>query len=191
MTNGSSKYLMYIISAVMLAFVVRANFIMLYPFNPLVIHSFDISDADNTVVAGENLYYIIHFTKYTDARATLSRRLVNSFVITLPEMTGSNPQGEHRLKAVVPIPEFADPGIYRLHARYVYHIGSYPTRTIAVEAVSPPFMVAKRVDQQIEMIHREMMQNTEALRGIKEKVKKDDAILKRHRARSTYDPAAE
>jgi len=191
MTNGSSKYIMYFISAFMLAFVVRANIIMLYPFKPLEIHSFQIYDSDNVVTAGDTLYYTVHFTKHTDYNAMLYRRLVNSYVITLPEMTGTNQPGEHWLKASVQVPEFADPGTYRLHVDYVYRIGSYPTRTIIVKAISPPFWVAKRVDQRVEDINTKTEQNTKALRGIEKKVNKDDVILKRHRSRSTYDQAPE
>jgi len=180
--NGTLKYISYSLLVLLLGFWLRAGYIWCWPFEPLVIHSFEVLDADNVVTAGENLYYVVRFTKNTDAPAHLSRRLANSYVITLPTMEGHNPKGEHRLKAVVPIPEFADPGIYRLHATYTYQLFSYPTRTIVVNAMSPPFLVAKKIDPEVK-------KNTEDIREMKDKVERDEKVLRRHRKLSIYDRA--
>lgn len=133
----------YVLLACIFGFLVRGTYIMIYPFKPLVVHKICILDADNVVVAGDKLYYSVHFTKYTNSVATIRRRLVNSYVLPLPDTYGSNPVGEHTIKAEIPIPEFADPDDYKIMIDYEYTVGEHPERKIVVKAESPMFRVVQ------------------------------------------------
>jgi len=191
--NGSLKYVGYALLVLLLGAWLRAGWIWCYPYEPITIHSISILDSDNVVTSGDTIYYETVYTKRMPIVATVTRWLVNSYVVPITAYSGQVPLGKGKSINPVLVPDFVSSGTYKLVIEYAYSIGSFPTRTIKVQAESGPFVVVKnrdyQVGQQVEEINRKMLENTEAIRGIKEKVKKDEAVLKRHRTRSTYDPA--
>jgi len=180
--NGSLRYASYILLALLLGFWIRAGYIWWYPYEPLVVHAINILDADNVVTAGETVYYETAYTKKMAVVATISRWLMNSYVIPIPAYTGQVPLGDGKSINPVLIPDFASTGTYRLAIEYAYDIGSYPTRTIKVQAQSGPFLIVKRENIEVR-------KNTEDIREMKDKVERDEKVMKRHRKLSIYDKA--
>jgi len=176
------KPALYIIIVCIFGFLFRGTYVMLYPYNPITVHSIKILDQDNVVVAGEKIYYSIHVTKHMPLVATVRRRLVNSYVLPLPDIYGSNPVGEHTIKAEAPIPEFADSGNYKLMIDYEYTVSQHPERKVVVSVESPQFRVVQKPSLFAES-------NAKEIRYLKKKIDKEEAIMKEHRKRSTYDKA--
>ena len=189
--NGQLKYVGYAFLVLLLGAWLRAGWIWCYPYEPLIVHAVNILDADNVVTAGDIVHYETVYTKKMPIVATVSRWLVNSYVIPITAYTGQVPLGKGKSINPVLIPDFASSGTYRLVIEYSYAIGSFPTRTTKVQAESGPFVVVKnrdyQVGQQVEEIKRDTLANTEAIRGMKEKVALEERVLKRHREKSTYD----
>ena len=159
--NGAKKYVGYVLLALVLGAWVRASVIMLWPFNPLVVHSLTVNDPDNdnVIVAGSTLTYTVRFQKNMAIRPRIYRRLVNSSVIWMPVTTsvyGVNRLGEGALTAEILIPSYAPTGKYALLVTYEYDIGSYPTRVVTVEAKSQEFQVVNRtMELQKKLLEKE------------------------------------
>ncbi len=150
MINGSLKYVGYVLLTVIVGFIVRFNWIMLYPYKPIIIHSVKIIDNDNNadtpvvVYAGDPLYYETNYTKLIPIPAEVNRYLVGSHIITIPPYVGQAYQGKGSAKNQVEIPSLTDSGTYYLYINYTYHIGTWPTRTLVITAKSDSFQVINR-----------------------------------------------
>ena len=193
--NGYLRYVSYVLLVILFGFWVRAGYIWCYPYEPLIVHAVNILDHDNVVTAGDTIYYETIYTKKMPIVATVSRWLVNSYVIPITAYQGQVPLGEGKSINPVLIPDFASSGTYRLVIEYAHNIGSYPTRLIKIQAESGPFVVVKKAGSQIgervETLERKVRKTTEDVQGMKDKTEKAEKVLKRHRSRSTYDPAVE
>jgi hypothetical protein len=147
--NGYLKYFLYVVLALIFGFWIRAGWILLYPYKVLTVHSIKILDADNTVAAGGSLSYETCYTKHMEATANVERWLVNSYTLSVPSYHRQVPTGKGKSLNAITIPEFADPGIYRLRIRYTYEIGSFPSRRVTVEAESGEFLVTNVTKKEI------------------------------------------
>jgi len=117
---------------------------LLWPYEPIVIHSIDIMNKNNIAYAGENLKYQTHYTKemsYPVVKVT--RQIIDGSVFVLEPGKGSRlPVGEHRVEVEVPIPENVCPNIYSFHLTAEYKVN--PIRTVTVVARSNTFIIKKR-----------------------------------------------
>jgi hypothetical protein len=176
--NGTTKYIGYALIISVLAVFLRVAWVVFYPYEPIIIKSIEISDPDNTVVAGEELQYITNYEKKMDLQASVSRRLVNSYVLSVPTYTRSVPVGKGRSRNSITIPSFADPGTYRLNIVYTYKVSSWPERYVNVDATSGPFTVINATKQVIQATAEKVKVNTE---DIKKNAKKMAIIGERGR----------
>jgi len=189
--NGSLKYVGYALLVLLLGAWLRAGWIWCYPYEPITIHSISILDSDNVVASGDTIYYETVYTKRMPIAATVTRWLVNSYVVPITAYSGQVPLGKGKSINPVLVPDFVSSGTYKLVIEYAYSIGSFPTRIIKVQAESGPCVVVKnrdyQVGQQVEEINRKVLENTESIRGMKAKVAQEEKIVREHRKRSTYD----
>ena len=187
------RYTAWVVLILTLGFLFRGSYIMLYPFKPFVVHEIKILDNDNVVVAGDPLYYSIRYTKNMPLTARVYRRLVNSYIIPLPVTESTAAVGEGIMKSEISIPEFADAGNYSLHIIWEYTIGEHPDRTIFVSAVSPAFRVVQRPSRFTASTTRELRylkkEYNKEIGALKQRVEQDEAIIRRHREKSSYDRA--
>jgi hypothetical protein len=138
------KVIGYILLSLIAMVFIRIGWVAFFPYEPITIHSINILDDDNTVMAGDDLMYETHYTKKMPLEATVAQRLVDSYVLTVPTHTQSVPLGEGRLLSRIPIPDFASPGTYRLSIVYTYKVSSFPERFVSVEASSGPFTIVNK-----------------------------------------------
>jgi len=150
------KYIWYGIAILAIGTWLRIGWVMFYPYKPIEVHAVNILDEDNTVTAGENLNYETVYTKHMMLRAEVQRRLINSYVLTVPTYTRSVPLGHGRTKNYITIPEFADPGVYRLSIVWTYQVSDFPARIINVEAISAPFLVVKK-DHTVNILKKALL----------------------------------
>ena len=90
MNGKSTRYILYLLLAAILGWWIRAGWLLLYPFRPLVVHSITIMDEDNVVTAGTPLNYAVDYEKFMDIPAKVRLTLVNSYSLTLSGKTGLN-----------------------------------------------------------------------------------------------------
>lgn len=114
-----------------------------WPFEPLIVHGIKIINPDNTVCAGSNLLYQMEIEKQMDVPAKVKRQLVNSYIIDYPAIEPPDkPLGSQVVTTTVPVPEYADAGLYHLRWAVEYEVGP-DKRPITVRTESKPFMVVK------------------------------------------------
>lgn len=131
--------------------------LMFGPVKVMTVNTPEPIPVENKVVLpGERLEYYLDYCKYTPARATVYRALVDGQVITLQPTLGGLPEGCHKtLISTTVIPQTLNPGEYYLD---VYL--EYPVNFIRKESVhyrTEYFRVGElpRSDQEIEIIERE------------------------------------
>lgn len=142
--NDTTKYIGYAMLAVILAIFSRVAWVAFYPYVPIVIHSIEVTDPDNTVTSGEDLEYITRYDKKILVEATVARYLVNSVVIPVPSYRRQVPMGKGVSLNSITVPSYADPGVYHLHIAYSYLVSNFPERRITIEADSGPFTVVNK-----------------------------------------------
>ena len=95
-----------------------------------------------TVYAGEAMKYEIDFCSYSNTPATLSRRLVNGVIFTLPTITTFPDKGCRKdVVATTVIPETLPQGMYYLEVTAIHKVN--PLRTITVTWRTEEFHVIR------------------------------------------------
>jgi predicted membrane-bound mannosyltransferase len=92
--------------------------------------------------AGEVAFYKVHYKKYRQVSARVSKQLVNGVNIAFAEVVVNAPVGENDLGGYLPIPEYAKPGTHTLiwTVTYVMHFPFYD-RDIEYRHESKPFTI--------------------------------------------------
>ena len=112
---------------------------ILWPYKPIEVHSIRVLNPDKAVQQGGDLIYEVSYTKNMNVIGTLSRKLVNAFIIDLADTKVSMPAGSAVRKVRVRLPSYADPGVYRLRWTVTYPVN--PIREVSVAAESEPFTI--------------------------------------------------
>ena len=114
-----------------------------WPFEPLTVYDIKIINPDETVCAGSNLLYEMDIDKKMRASYKVKRQLVNSYIIDLPSLEPpEKPLGRQKVMTSLPVPAFADEGLYLLRWNAEYFIGP-DKRSIVIYAESKQFLVRK------------------------------------------------
>jgi len=97
---------------------------------------------DEPVHAGKVATYKLHYKKYWAVPGTVSRQLVNSQIITFPDITVNSEVGEHTKGSYLEIPEYIKSGEHHMVWTVTYDI-SFPfyTRTLTYRYKSEPFFI--------------------------------------------------
>jgi hypothetical protein len=117
------------------------TFMLFWPYEPVVINSIEIVNKDGIVETGEDLIYEVNLTKtHSYPCLSVSRQLINGFVLTLAPIKGSNmPLGTYSKQIPVNISKNAAPGTYYLHWSATYQVNHL--RTVTVSFDSPKFEI--------------------------------------------------
>jgi len=120
------------------------SFWLWWPYNVMAVSEpIRIINPGKIAVPGEELIYELCYTKTTSMSATVSKNLINDYIITLAPVKGNLPAGQNLKKKIsVLVPGYACAGKYRL--RWVAHYQVNPLRIIQVEAWSEEFYIQEK-----------------------------------------------
>lgn len=119
-------------------------FLLLYPFETIVVHNEPFPIKNAPVTAGKIVIYTVDYCRYTDVDAEVTRTLVGSVSISLGKTDAHFPRG-CAIKDVADsiIPSFAPPGHYYIQIDSNYKINKLRSiekhfRTATFDVVAPP-----------------------------------------------------
>lgn len=115
---------------------------LLYPYEPLTVHSAKILNGDKEVRQGDTLFMVLEITKRNPVPGVGVRSFVDGLIYTMPPQTGNLPVGTNTVIREVPVPEALPPGRYRLHTEVRFEMN--PIRTITVGYNSESFTVTPK-----------------------------------------------
>lgn len=124
----------------------RIAWVMFYPYEPLIVHEPQkVLNPNKQVEAGGTVCLESHFTKNTNASATVTKMFVNTFIYYLAPYEASLPPAKNKRLRLppIPVPPDAVPGKYRIYTTYRYKVSNYPERYITVPVWSEEFEVVK------------------------------------------------
>lgn len=119
-----SKHAYYVtVSALigMLCVTIYFSYLSFYPFKTIVIHDVTASDTK----AGDTLYYIVDYCKYTNIPSTVFRTLRaadDTAIIPFPEVTTVAITGCHKVTVPLTIYPNTPAGLYYLQGDAVFHV---------------------------------------------------------------------
>lgn len=113
---------------------------LFFPYQPLSINkAITILNMNNTVMAGGDLVYEYEVNKKKNLTAVVNKQLINTLIITYTPTSSNVPIGVRQIKEVSKIPNYAEPGEYRLRIEAVYKVN--PLRDISIVGWSKPFQI--------------------------------------------------
>lgn len=131
---------MRIAAAVIIVTWLQLTWWLYYPYKPFVLDKpVHILNAHNEVVQGGLLRYALHYDKRLPIPATITKQLVNTFLITATPLIGNIAVGKGSLISGMRVPARADVGTYVLKWEAAYQVNHF--RKIIVSSVSEPFQV--------------------------------------------------
>ena len=114
----------------------------LRPYNPLeVMEPLKVLNEDKVVVAGEELHYEIVYSKNTDVKCYIYRRLIDGVVYNFPRIFPQNPKGEYETTTFLEIPKAIPEGNYIMESTACYQMN--PIREVCVTYSTEEFKVIK------------------------------------------------
>jgi len=149
-----SKTLMLLLAICMLPFLALVG-IVLWPYNPLTIHSVSILNKNNTVMAGEKVLYAADVTKHTSRAGKVIRQLLNSRVITYTAIEGNVDTGRKIVKNYLETSSGDLPGQYYMRFTVVYTYFGFWEVTVAEN--SKPFTMIASHDELMEEMERKLL----------------------------------
>jgi hypothetical protein len=120
----------------------RVGWVLFYPYEPMVVTG-RMKVLDKVVQRGEQVFYLLDAEKKLPLTATVTRQLVNHFVMTMPAFASNIKTGKVAIAIPMEIPDWATPGTYYIRNTYAYVVSEFPKRTVTVMAESEPFEVVK------------------------------------------------
>jgi hypothetical protein len=135
--------LLYGCTLAALATYARVAWVNLYPYKPIIIHSpMPVLNPGKSIKAGGVIRCEFKSNKMMPLSATVTQQLINSFVFTLASPPVEDaPPGKSSLVIPLPIPLWAEPGVYHIHNTYSYVVSEFPRRVVTVEADSENFTI--------------------------------------------------
>jgi len=165
------KWLSYCLIGMLLLAWAHIGWVMLYPYEPIRFHSVKILNKEKEVLPGGKLLMELSYTKYTPLTAQVYRQLVNAYVLNASSHESNVPSGSGTAQVSVNIPEFAEPGKYRIVSSYIYTVSEWPIRRVTVRWESEEFTVLR----------------PEAIEQLAEAVEEVREILQSQRKKSAHD----
>jgi hypothetical protein len=112
----------------------------LYPYVPIVVKQpIEICNENKEVRPGEHLIYKLDMDKRMPLPCTITKQLINDFIITYSPIVGNLPEGEFVKSVKIKIPKSAEPGTYRLKWEASYPVNR--ERNVIVTAWSEYFTI--------------------------------------------------
>jgi hypothetical protein len=115
--------------AVTFLFIASLTVLAIYPFNVIEFKDEFFPVSTSVVKAGGQVQYTAVSTKYMRVAATVNRHLVDTYVYSYPSITAQTSKGSTERVVTLKIPEFAEPGLYRVKTIYTYRINFLQTKT--------------------------------------------------------------
>ncbi len=148
MCDTDSKFWQHVIRGIValaicgaFAEIITVGFWTLSPY-PVLTEADTVSRIVNPqVMPGDYVQYVAHYCKHFDLTETISRELLDGFVLSLPTVTSNRPLGCHYEVFAVQIPEQARPGKYKLGLTIEYHPN--PMRWVRYKYDTPEFEVMR------------------------------------------------
>ena len=163
--------------------------VIIYPFKSIVLLE-PIKIMNPPIYAGGQLQYRVHFYKYPDTPARITRSLVNDHTINFTPITSNLDPGEYNKIIYLTIPSGVDTGLYHLSVTYEYDINFM--RTVTKKFKSPDFMVYNEKDELLKKLMENEKGNADIVRGIQKKQSaRDKVILDRDKVYEKRDKAFE
>ena len=119
---------------------------LFWPYDPMQCDGIVIMNADKEVAPGSLLWYSAEIDKKLPIQATIYVQLLNDFVINYTPSPGTLPLGKRIVKAPLKIPDYAQPGAYKMKWEGHYQVN--PIREVVVTVWSEPFKVRKKRRQE-------------------------------------------
>lgn len=115
-----------------------------WPFNPLTVHSLEILNKDHKVCAGGSVLYRLELTKNMECSVVIKRALEDGHVINYPiQHSPSRSIGHHNILGVLPVPTYADGGVYTMRWEGDCFLGPRNDRMIPYSKESESFEVVR------------------------------------------------
>jgi len=172
--SNNSRVLFYTIFGMLVLVWLRVGWVLVYPHKPITFNDVKIQNEKKEVLPGEKLILTVSYSENSGLPASVYRQLVNTYVMTTTYSEMKLPAGSGTLREAVHIPEYAEPGKYRVVMSYVYLVSEWPIHRETVQWESEEFMVLRPGAS---------AQFSEAVEEIRE-------MLQVHRKKSTYDKAS-
>lgn len=123
-------------------------YLIVWPVNIIDIYEPLEVESINDIHAGDYVFYSMKYTKHKALSCTVSRQLINEFIVTFPATESNLPVGKKVIKGSIKIPEESRLGIYKLRVTLKYHVNVL--RTIIYTVESPWFELKPPREQRKE-----------------------------------------
>jgi hypothetical protein len=171
--SNNSRVLFYAVFGMLVLVWLRVGWVLIYPHKPIVFQNVKIQNEKKEVLPGEKLILTVSYTGNIGLPASVYRQLVNTYVMSTTHTETKLPAGSGTLRESVHIPEYAEPGKYRVVISYIYLVSEWPIHRETVQWESEEFTVLRPgVSAQL----------SEAVQEVR-------SMLEAHRKKSTYDRA--
>jgi len=141
--SNNSRVLFYAVFGMLVLVWLRVGWVLIYPHKPIVFQNVKIQGEMKEFLPGEKIIITAAYSKNTGLPAAVYRQLVNTYVMNTTYSETILPVGSGMLKEVVHIPEYAEPGKYRVITSYVYLVSEWPIHRETVQWESEEFTVLR------------------------------------------------
>ena len=140
--DKSITILLFVSLGISFIFVLLVLFWVLFPYKPLSINNHPYPVITKEVKKGDALLFKMDYCKYTDKKATVTRRFIDSLLYVMPDITAVNEMGCRRQLVSEEIPQNLPAGEYIMDFYYTYKVN--PIREVTVHAHTQKFQVIER-----------------------------------------------
>ena len=123
-------------------FVLLVLFWLIFPYEPLSINNHPYPVLNREVKKGDVLLFEVDYCKFTNKKATITRRFTDSLLYVMPDITAVNEMGCRRQLVSEEIPQNLPSGEYVIDFYYTYKVN--PIREVTVHARTQKFQVIER-----------------------------------------------
>jgi len=169
--SKQSRLLFYAIFGMLSLVWLRLGWVLLYPHKPITFHNVNILNEKKEVLPGGKLLLTVSYKNNLGLPSSVYRQLVNTYVMTTTYTEMKMPPGTGTLKDAIHIPEYAEPGKYRVVMSYIYQLSEWPIHHETVQWETEEFTVLRPGSN---------VQLSESISEIR-------TILESHRKKSPYD----
>ena len=171
--SNNSRVLFYAVFGMLVLVWLRVGWVLIYPHKPIAFHNVKIQNEKKELLPGEKLILTVSYSENSGLPASVYRQLVNTYVMSTTYTETKLPAGSGTLREAVHIPEYTEPGKYRVVVSYVYLVSEWPIHRETVQWESEEFTVLRPGMS---------AQLSEAVQEVR-------SMLEAHRKKSTYDRA--
>jgi len=140
--DKSITILLFVSLGISFIFVLLVLFWVLFPYKPLSINNHPYPVITKEVKKGDALLFKMDYCKFTDKKATVTRRFTDSLLYVMPDITAVNEAGCRKQLISEEIPQNLPAGEYIMDFYYTYKVN--PIREVTVHARTQKFQVIER-----------------------------------------------